>query len=137
MRYIFADTDYWVALLNPEDSLHQIALNNTQNLGEAIIITTYWVLLEFFNVITIRARPLRKRVVLALEGMRKNPNIVILPATRESFDEGVNIFGNRPNRPYSLTDCISMYEIQNRNIKEALSADRHFRQEGINTLLKV
>ena len=136
MRHVFVDADYWVALLNPKDSLHLAAINITQNLGQVILVTTYWVLLELFNVIIIKARPLRKRVVNAFEALRKNPNVIILPATRDSFEEGVELLSKRLNRRYSLPDCISICEIKNRAITDVLSADRHFKQEGINTLLR-
>ena len=33
MKRVFADTGYWVALLNPRDDLHQKALELSQKMG--------------------------------------------------------------------------------------------------------
>ncbi|MFM6540082.1 MAG: hypothetical protein ACKPHW_17395 [Microcystis panniformis] len=49
MRVIFADTGYWVALLNPHDNLHQKALTLSKTIQPAHIVTTEMVLVEVLN----------------------------------------------------------------------------------------
>ena len=54
---IFADTCYWIALLNPQDSLHLEAMTLTSKLGKVQVITTDEVLVEvlnFFSAILLR-----------------------------------------------------------------------------------
>jgi predicted nucleic acid-binding protein len=43
---------------------------------------------------------------------------------------------SRPDKDWSLTDCTSFVVMENENIKEALTADRHFEQAGFTALLK-
>ncbi len=49
MKKIFADTVYWIALLNPNDSYHNIALSVTQQQNDTLVVTTDAVLSEFLN----------------------------------------------------------------------------------------
>jgi hypothetical protein len=43
---------------------------------------------------------------------------------------------SRPDKNWSLTDCISFVVMQGRGIKAAFTADRHFEQAGFECLLK-
>ena len=49
MRTIFADTCYWIALLNPRDQLHDRTVRVSQSLRSVRIVTTDEVLTEFLN----------------------------------------------------------------------------------------
>ena len=46
------------------------------------------------------------------------------------------MFAARPDKDWSLTDCISFVVMQERNIQDALTADHHFEQAGFVALLK-
>lgn len=48
MKALFADTFYYLALFDPNDSFHQRAVEVTREL-ESNIITTAWILLELAN----------------------------------------------------------------------------------------
>ncbi|HMG73540.1 MAG TPA: hypothetical protein VK582_08565 [Pyrinomonadaceae bacterium] len=41
----------------------------------------------------------------------------------------------RPDKGYSLTDCISMNVMRERGLTDVLTNDPHFRQEGYRPLL--
>lgn len=49
MRVVFADTGYWVALLNPRNDLHNKAINLSKALQPAHIVTSEMVLTEVLN----------------------------------------------------------------------------------------
>ena len=49
MRKIFADTGYWIALLNPDDALHQKARNLTISLKNVPIVSSEIVFTELLN----------------------------------------------------------------------------------------
>ncbi len=42
---------------------------------------------------------------------------------------------NRPDKGYSLTDCMSMIACRDLGITDVLTHDRHFAQEGFAVLL--
>ena len=66
------------------------------------------------------------------EGLMRNS---ILPATEELFERGIKLHRERPDKEWSLTDCISFVVMQDEQLIEALPADRHFEQAGFKPLL--
>jgi hypothetical protein len=59
-----------------------------------------------------------------------------VPASRELFDSGWALYQDRPDKDWSLTDCISFVAMRERGIIEALTGDHHFEQAGFRALLK-
>jgi predicted nucleic acid-binding protein len=49
MKTIFADTFYWVALINNRDDWHEKAIEMTRKLQQVTIVTTDEVFIEVFN----------------------------------------------------------------------------------------
>jgi predicted nucleic acid-binding protein len=60
MRVVFADTGYWVALLNPRDDLHDKAINLSKALQPAHIVTSEMVLTEVLNDFSSRGEYFRQ-----------------------------------------------------------------------------
>jgi predicted nucleic acid-binding protein len=71
-----------------------------------------------------------------LAALRADPACITLPATQDVFDAGVELYARRPDKAWSLTDCISFVVMQEHDIREALTGDRHFEQAGFIALLK-
>jgi predicted nucleic acid-binding protein len=46
------------------------------------------------------------------------------------------LYDARPDKKWTLTDCISFVVMQERGITEALTGDQHFEQAGFTALLK-
>jgi predicted nucleic acid-binding protein len=46
------------------------------------------------------------------------------------------LYGARPDKGYSLTDCISMQTMRKEGLTEVLTNDRHFEQEGFRALFR-
>ena len=61
---------------------------------------------------------------------------LVLPGSRESFQAGLELYRSRPDKEWSLTDCISFVVMKERGIAEALTGNRHFEQAGFTILLK-
>ena len=55
---------------------------------------------------------------------------------RALFNAGLELYRRRLDKEYSIQDCISMIVMQNMGIKEILSSDRHFVQEGFRILME-
>ncbi len=129
MKQIFADTFYWVALINKKDNWHQRVIEITSTLKNVEIVTTDEVLIEVLNFLSATV-PLRKSTVQFVDDIMQNPHIKIIAQNRESFLEGFNLYRRRLDKEYSLTDCISMTVMQRLKINEVLTHDNHFKQEG-------
>ena len=135
MRTVFADTCYWIAIALPKDELHELAKTATQTLQGAHIITTDEVLAEFLTFLSGWGALLRAKAVALVRRALSNPNVTVVPQTRESFLAGLVLFEQRRDKEYSFTDCISMDTLQKRNLTEVLTNDHHFAQEGFTALL--
>jgi predicted nucleic acid-binding protein len=88
MKAVFADTFYYIALLDANDSAHETAVAATHEL-KSTTVTTAWVLLELAN--TLSASRHRRVFARFLERLRANPNVIIYEPEKEVFDLGVEI----------------------------------------------
>lgn len=133
MTSVFADTFYFLALLNPRDGAHARAIQFTAAF-QGQMVTTTWVLTEFGDAMSDPRN--RLEFVEMLKDIRSNPQMRFLPADQSLFDEGVRLFSQRPDKEWSLTDCISFVVMQREGIGEVLTGDHHFEQAGFVALLK-
>ena len=134
MKIVFADTVYWVALINPKDEWRTQARSAIALLRDARIITTDSILIEVLNFFAEHGDEARRRAVVVVEQLLTNPNTEVVPQTHDNFLAGLSLYKARADKGYSLTDCISMITMRERNIAEVLTHDRHFVQEGFNAL---
>jgi uncharacterized protein len=133
MRIVFADSFYYFALTNPNDPVHAKTVELTQAFS-GMMVSTNWIVAELadgWSRLSTRARfePILSR-------MRANPNLQIVPCSESLFQEGIDLYVGRPDKEWSLTDCISFVVMAREGISEALTADRHFEQAGFAALLK-
>lgn len=127
MNVVFADTFYYLALLNPRDSAHQEALAISEQLT-ARLMTTQYVLTEVADAF---AAPLERPKFLALlASLETDPDVSIFPASDELFKKGVELYRRRPDKDWPLTDCIGFVVMRENGIAEALTGDSHFKQAG-------
>jgi hypothetical protein len=63
------------------------------------------------------------------------PRWETIPASQELFAKGIELHANRPDKAWSLTDCISFIVMEHRQFTRALTPDRHFEQAGFEALL--
>jgi uncharacterized protein len=135
MRTVFADTFYWIALANRRDQWHLTARDLGPKLGPVHIVTTDEVLTEFLAFFSTYGQDMRKTAVRLVRSILANPNMTVVPQTRDSFVTGLSLYESRLDKEYSLTDCISMEAMRTRQLNEVLTHDRHFAQEGFTILL--
>ena len=136
MKAVFADTFYWVALTNPADSRYHDAVAVDGALADVATVTTDEVLSEFLRFFAEDAW-LRNRAARTVKELLKDPDVLIVPQSRESFLDGLELYQQRADKEYSLTDCISMQTMRRHAITEALTNDRHFEQEGFRALFRL
>lgn len=68
--------------------------------------------------------------------LRVRDDVIIVRCGDDLFEQGINLFRKRPDKEWSLTDCISFVVMQQHNVSEALTADHHFEQAGFAAILK-
>jgi predicted nucleic acid-binding protein len=131
---VFADTYYFVALVNLKgDKARQRAIDTTLRRTGKLVTTTY-VLTELANMLS---EPRHRRIFLdVLAALRSDPTTVIVEDEPGLFHEGVDYFAARPDKGWSLTGCISFIIMTRESIADALTADHHFEQAGFRALLK-
>lgn len=136
MKTIFADTVYWIALANPRDEWHRAASRIGVQLGSCRLLKTDEVLVEFLTFFSRFGEDFRQTAVQLVHRIINSDHVAVLPQTRDSFLRGLQLYELRPDKEFSLTDCISMETMRDQNLREVLTHDRHFEQEGFEILLK-
>jgi uncharacterized protein len=132
MNAVFADTFYFLALVNPDDIFHAEA--SRFNIQFAKMVTTLWILAEVGDALSAPCnRPLFLEL---LETLGNAPEVQVVKSSNDLFDRGVELFRKRKDKEWSLTDCISISLMDEMKISAALTGDRHFEQAGFQVLLK-
>ena len=133
MSRVFADSFYYIALLNPHDRFH-VEASKISLQFKGSLVTTTWVLVEVADALF---RPARRRVTHRfIERIAGDPNTLLIPAGPTWFSRGLTLYGARPDKAWSLTDCISFEVMKDLGLSDALTGDHHFEQAGFRALLK-
>jgi uncharacterized protein len=132
---VFADTFYWIALTNKRDSGHRAVMELTAALPPRSVVTSDEVLTEFLAYCA-SDEMLRGVAGHAVSGLINDPDIRVIPQSRASFLAGLTLYNARPDKGYSLTDCISMETMRREGLTDVLTNDRHFEQEGFRALFR-
>lgn len=135
MNRVFADTFYWVALIHRKDARHKAALAWSRAAEPVVIWTTEEVLTEVLAFCS-SDEGLRTDATKIVRSIMAGRAVRVLPQSHESFLDGLVLYEARPDKGYSLTDCISMQAMRREGITEALTNDRHFEQEGFRALFR-
>jgi hypothetical protein len=133
MTACFADTFFFIALLFENDESHAQA----QAMAAALpgqLYTSAWVLTEVADALATPGR--RQKFLPLLQLLGANPLVIIVPPDAAVFDRGVELYDQRPDKNWSLTDCISFVIMEQYKLSDALTGDHHFEQAGFNILLK-
>ena len=136
MSVVFADSGYWIALLNTSDQLHERALEVRDDVAGCTIVTSEMVLVEVMNHMSRGGRALRQAASTLLEELLDDPDVEIERQTSRQFEAASNMYAARPDQTWSLTDCASFIVMEQRGITEALAYDRDFEQAGFSALLR-
>jgi len=133
MSRVFADTFYFLAVLSRNDPAHDDALAFYGD-PSLHLVTTDWILTE---VADGTADPsMRHGFRRLFELLENDDHVKIIPASRELFRRGLELYFNRPDKEWSLTDCISFTVMNDEGLTDALTGDRHFKQAGFSMLLQ-
>jgi predicted nucleic acid-binding protein len=132
-REVFIDTGYLLALELRTDQNHQQALEHWRSIrkdglpGRALVSTTY----VFDETITyLNARGLHVSAVKVGKRLLASPSIELVHVGEDLFQRAFDLLERRPDKRYSLTDCVSFVVMRGRGISVAFAFDGHFEREG-------
>ena len=135
MDSVFADANFWIAKLNPNDNWHESAAIAEETIADRAIITTEEVLTEVLNYYSGHSVNQRRAAVRLIDELLASSDVEIVPQSHESFKAGLELYRQRMDKSFSLTDCISMLTMDQLKLRDVLTRDQHFRQAGFNLLM--
>ena len=132
---VFVDTAAWLALLNLRDGLNPAAQAVIKNLRrqKRKLVTTEFVLLELADALS--KPPLRAKAISYIDGIRQTAEVEMIQLSRALLNEAWDLYCRRLDKGWGLTDCTSFVVMEQEQITEAFTSDRHFEQAGFAKLL--
>lgn len=132
MKPVFADSYFYLALLNPRDSGRELAKESAKAFNGRIV-TSHWVLTEVADAMCRTSD--RGRFVQFFKAVSASSTLAIVAADKSHFSRGIELYASRSDKAWSLTDCISFVIMNELGLIEAFTADAHFAQAGFTPLL--
>jgi predicted nucleic acid-binding protein len=128
MREYFVDTWFFVALFDPADAHHAVARRIDRRLTGVPLVTHDGIFTEMLTMFADEGETVRRGAAQLVR--RWMVRCVALPSDRQSFLAALRMYEDRPDKQYSLTDCMSMVMMRRRAITHVLTNDHHFAQDG-------
>lgn len=133
MKGMFADAFFYVACLNRADQHHEKVMAFARRpLGR--IVTTRWVLMELADALAASAS--RSRVAAFVRRLELDAQTTVIEASPTLFQRGLSLYDERPDKQWTLTDCISFVVMADEGLTDARTGDHHFEQAGFRALLR-
>ncbi len=135
MRKVFVDTSAIIALLNATDEYHTKAsrLNNELLENQVRFITTSAVMNEILDGFS--KLHLRRSGIVYFDAFNQSQHAGMIHVSKPIFGAGIDLFRKRPDKEWSLTDCISFIVMKRYRIRDDFTIDHHFEQAGFRKLL--
>ena len=135
MNRLFLDAAYAIALSAATDKYHKRAevLARQIETDSIQMITTRAVILEIGNALA-KSR-YRAAAIELLDSLEEDPDVKIIALSEESYSRAMELYRQRLDKEWGLTDCVSFVVMQDHGITEALTTDEHFKQAGFGALL--
>jgi predicted nucleic acid-binding protein len=124
---IFLDTGFVIALINQRDQYHQQAASLANRFEGHPLLVTDAVLLEIGNAL---ARSYKQESIAVIERFLEADEVTIVHLTPQLFREGFALYKKYQDKAWSLVDCISIVVMQEIEVKQVLTFDKHFVQAG-------
>lgn len=136
MTTAFLDTSGLIAVVNTDDQWHSRAEAVWQALitSHASLVTTSLVLVEIGDGLS---RLHHRRLAVQLHGrLLASPQVEVVQSTFDLEQRAWDIYRQRSDKEWGMTDCATMVLMQQRGVREIFSADHHFEQAGFVALLR-
>ena len=130
MRRFFVDTFYLLALAHPHDQWRERVLTFSRSLEDYHLYIVDEVLAEFLTACSSSGPHIRQQAARTVKQALDDRQWTVFPQSRASLLEALTLYESRPDKEYSLTDCIAMHAMRREGLTDVLSNDHHFTQEG-------
>ena len=128
MQEYFVDTWYLIARLDRFDAHHLRVRRLESQLRLATLVTHDAALTELLAYFSAQGANARLKAAQAVREIAAR--FIVIPGSRDLFVRALGFYEQRPDKEYSLVDCMSMTLMRERRITHVLTNDHHFRQEG-------
>ncbi len=78
----------------------------------------------------------RQETLSFINDLLEIPRLELIWVDENLHNQAMELLANRLDKNYSLCDAVSFVLMQTRGLTEALTTDKHFKQEGFIKLLK-
>ena len=135
-HFVFVDTSAWLALINKSDAFHVKAKNIRDILLHDNIqfIVTDYVIVEVAN--SLSKIPWRSSAIQLINSIQLSENTRVVEINKEIYNEAWELYSNKTDKEWGLTDCASFLVMNRYAITKAFTNDHHFEQMGFKILLK-
>ena len=96
-------------------------------------VTTRAVLLEIGNALAKLRH--RQAAGLLLSALEDDPKVEIVSASDDLYQRALTMYRERADKEWGLIDCMSFEVMNDQDLADALTADKHFQQAGFTALL--
>jgi len=134
MNRFFVDTFYLIALADHRDQWHPRVVAFSREHEGVQLVTVDEVLTEFLTFCSTAGSYIRTRAARTVRDTLHSPQWTVIPQSRASLIHALTLYEDRPDKEYSLTDCVSMQAMHREGLAEVLTNDHHFTQEGFHIL---
>jgi len=130
-KQIFLDTSFVIALINERDQYYLAAQELVDLYDEELLVTSEPVLFEVANALS---RAYKKEAVRVIETLLESENVEVVRVTEDLFKRAFLLYKKYEDKDWGLVDCLSFVIMEEKNINEVLTFDRHFLQAGFRVL---
>ena len=136
MNAVFLDTSGLVGVVNNDDQWHAQAEKVWSELLDSSvgIVTTSLVLVELADGLSRLSH--REMAIQTIEALRHWDQLTIVQSDFHLEAKAWQLYCDRVDKEWGMTDCVSMTVMEQQEIQEVFTADKHFEQASFHVLLK-
>ena len=125
---VFVDSNYFIALGNPDDRLHSHALNITDLLDDGNVLVVISNLI-FIEIVTVLSQRVGREIAWKVgRDLVEDPNVQIIHIDPEVQEESWEIFQKVAQKDISFVDCSTIAVMQSEGIDTLLTFDDDFQR---------
>ncbi len=119
MDRLFLDTSFAIALASHRDQHHEqaVALASEIRSNKSQLVTTIPVVIEIGN--SLAKQSFRKAAVQLITSLHSDASVTIVPLDHSLYNTAFNLFVNRDDKDWGLTDCASFVVMEDQKIRKA------------------